>query len=195
MRVWSLALLSGLRIQYRHELWCRSRRSPNHQKTVAVVEAGSCSSDSTPNPGTSICRGCVLKSKNNNEKKQPPINNKKIDNRKRARDANTWPQRTSGSPINIWPNIQQNCFLGKRRLKSQRHIITWAPEWVKKDEADKKIVDKNMGHRASPLRRAWPPSLETCWPISGFVGAHLAQTQKFHPRRISQREAHTEPKT
>ena len=44
-------LLSGLRVLRYRQLWCRSQ-------AVAVVEAGSYSSDSTPSLGISICHGC-----------------------------------------------------------------------------------------------------------------------------------------
>ena len=54
LRVPSLASLSGLRLQRSHELWCRSLTRLGSQ--VAVAQAGSCSSDSTPGLGTSICR-------------------------------------------------------------------------------------------------------------------------------------------
>ena len=55
MQVWSLALLSGLRIRCCCELWCRSQMQLGSLSTVAVVQAGDCSSDSTPSLGTSIC--------------------------------------------------------------------------------------------------------------------------------------------
>ena len=51
--VQSLVLLSRLRIQCCHELWYRSRSSSLH--CCGCGEAGSCSSDWTPFPGTSIC--------------------------------------------------------------------------------------------------------------------------------------------
>ena len=56
--VQSLALLSGLRIRHCQELWCRSQILLGSGVAVAVTQAGSCSSDWTPNLGTSICRGC-----------------------------------------------------------------------------------------------------------------------------------------
>ena len=65
MRTWirSLASLSGLRIWRCRELWCGSQtRLGSHVAVaVAVVEAGSCSSDWTASLGTSICRGCGRK--------------------------------------------------------------------------------------------------------------------------------------
>ena len=48
MQVQSLASLSGLRIR---ELWCRSRTWLGAGVAVAVVQAGSYSSDLTPQPG------------------------------------------------------------------------------------------------------------------------------------------------
>ena len=41
MRVQSLALLSGLRIQLCSELWCRSQMQLGSCVAVAVVQAGS----------------------------------------------------------------------------------------------------------------------------------------------------------
>ena len=57
-QVWSLALLSGLSIRHCRELWCRLQTWLRSGITVAVVQAGSYSSDSTPSLGTSICHGC-----------------------------------------------------------------------------------------------------------------------------------------
>ena len=59
--VGSLALLSGLRIQRRHELWYRSQTWL--RSAVAVVQAGSCSFNSTPNLGTSYATDVTLKRK------------------------------------------------------------------------------------------------------------------------------------
>ena len=60
MGVRSLASLSGLRIQCCHKLWPRSQMQlgPGVAVAVAVVRAGSCSSDSIPSLGTTICHGC-----------------------------------------------------------------------------------------------------------------------------------------
>jgi len=59
-RMWvrSLVLLSGLRLQCCRELWCRSKTQLGARVAVAVVQASSCSSDSSPSLGTSICCGC-----------------------------------------------------------------------------------------------------------------------------------------
>ena len=40
------------------ELWCRLQMLRGSGVAVAVVWSGSCSSDSTPSLGTSVCRGC-----------------------------------------------------------------------------------------------------------------------------------------
>ena len=53
-----LALLSGLRIQHCHELWCRSQMRVRFYAAVALAQAGSYSSDWTPGLGTPICHGC-----------------------------------------------------------------------------------------------------------------------------------------
>ena len=57
MQVQSLASLSGLRIQHCRELWLESGMAV----AVAVVQAGSYSSDSTPGLGSSICCRCSPK--------------------------------------------------------------------------------------------------------------------------------------
>ena len=57
MRVQSLTPLSGLRIQHCRGLWCRLQTQLGSCVAVAVEQAGSYSSDSTPSLGTSIpCR-------------------------------------------------------------------------------------------------------------------------------------------
>ena len=55
LRVQSLALLGELRIRRCYELWCRWQTWLRSRIGVAVPEAGSCSSASTPSLGTSIC--------------------------------------------------------------------------------------------------------------------------------------------
>ena len=81
MRVPSLALLSGLGIQYCHELWCRSqtrliscelwnRLQMRLGSGIAVAVAGSCNSDSIPSLGTFICHGAALKSQKKKKKKK-----------------------------------------------------------------------------------------------------------------------------
>ena len=55
MQVRSLASHSGLGILHCRELWCRSWKWLGFRVAVAVAVAGSCSSDSTPSLGTSIC--------------------------------------------------------------------------------------------------------------------------------------------
>ena len=70
MQVPSLASLSGLRIQHCHELWWRSQTWLRALVAVAVAlalamaVAGSCSSDSTPSLGTSICHRHSSKKQN-----------------------------------------------------------------------------------------------------------------------------------
>ena len=53
--VGSLALLSVLRIQHCHELWCRSQTQLRSCIAVAMGQAGRYSSDSAPSLGNSIC--------------------------------------------------------------------------------------------------------------------------------------------
>ena len=62
IRVQSLALgISGLGIWLCCELWCRSQMQLKSCIAVAVALASTCSSDSTPSLGTSICHKCGLK--------------------------------------------------------------------------------------------------------------------------------------
>ena len=68
MKMWvpSLVWLSGLRIWHCCELWCRSKIRLGSCVAVAVVYAGSYSSDLTPSLGTSIYHGCDPKKQNKN---------------------------------------------------------------------------------------------------------------------------------
>ena len=61
LRIQSLALFSGLRIQHCHKLWCRSQTQLRSRVAVAVVQDCSCSSNSTPGLGTSICYRAAVK--------------------------------------------------------------------------------------------------------------------------------------
>ena len=65
MQVWSLALLSRLRIWCCQELWCRSQM----WLRSGVAVAGSYSSDLTSSLGTSVCRSAALKREANNQAK------------------------------------------------------------------------------------------------------------------------------
>ena len=64
-QVQSLASLSGLRIWRCHEVQCRSQMWLRSCVAMAVVQAGSWSSDLTPRLGTSICGGCGPKKDQN----------------------------------------------------------------------------------------------------------------------------------
>ena len=70
LRVRFLALLSGLRIRCCGELWCRSQIRLGSGTAVAVVWAGSCSSDQTPSLGTATCHRCGPKKTKKKEKKK-----------------------------------------------------------------------------------------------------------------------------
>ena len=61
--IWSLASLSGLGTWHCHELWFRMQRWLGSHVAVAVSQASSCSSDSTPRLGASICCGSSPKKK------------------------------------------------------------------------------------------------------------------------------------
>ena len=66
-QVQPLASLSGLRNQSCLDLRCRSQTGLGPGVAVAVVQASSCSSDSTPSLGTSTCHVCSpKKAKNKN---------------------------------------------------------------------------------------------------------------------------------
>ena len=61
MRVRSLALLSGLKVQHCLELWYRSQTQLGSGMALAVAVARSYSSNSTPDLGATICLKCSLK--------------------------------------------------------------------------------------------------------------------------------------
>ena len=63
----SLASLSGLRIQFCSELRYMLQMQLGSCVAVAVVEAGSCSSDSAPSLGASTCCGYGPKKKKKKE--------------------------------------------------------------------------------------------------------------------------------
>ena len=56
MQVQSMALLSGLRIQDCHKLWCRSQTQLRSH--IALAVASSCNSNSTPRFETSVWYRC-----------------------------------------------------------------------------------------------------------------------------------------
>ena len=62
MQVQSLVLLRGLKIRHFRELWYRSQTRLRSGMVVAVPQAGSCSSDSTPSLGIPYAMGVALKS-------------------------------------------------------------------------------------------------------------------------------------
>ena len=66
LQVRSLALLSGLRIRHCCKLRCRSQMQLGSCIAVAVAQAGSCISHSTPSLGISICYGCNSKKQTRN---------------------------------------------------------------------------------------------------------------------------------
>ena len=66
------SILSELRIQCCPELWCRSQAWLRSQVAVAVGQARSCSSDSTPSLWTSICHRCGPKKREKKKKSLHP---------------------------------------------------------------------------------------------------------------------------
>ena len=69
IRVRTLASLSGLKIHHCHKLRHRLQMWLRSIVAVAVAWAGSCSSDSVPSLGTSICCGCSALKKRKKEKR------------------------------------------------------------------------------------------------------------------------------
>ena len=67
-RIQPLASLGGLRIQCGPSCGRGRKWGSDPCVAVAVVQAGSCSSDSPPSLGTSICRGCGPKNKTKQNK-------------------------------------------------------------------------------------------------------------------------------
>ena len=67
MRVQSLALLSGLRVQHCHKMHCRLQMWLGSGIAVAMVLVSSCSSESNPSLGTFICHGYGHKKKCHSE--------------------------------------------------------------------------------------------------------------------------------
>ena len=57
MQVRFLDSLSGLRIRCCRKLWCRSQMQLESRTAAAMAQGSSCSSDSTPNLGTSYTTG------------------------------------------------------------------------------------------------------------------------------------------
>ena len=78
MWVQSLTSFSGLRIQRCHELWFGSCFA------VAVVYTGSCSSDSVPSQGASICRNSNNNNNNNNNNKKKKKKKEKKERKKKT---------------------------------------------------------------------------------------------------------------
>ena len=95
MRTWvqSLASLSGLRSQCCHKLWYRSQVKLGSHDVVAVAQARSYSSDTTPNLGTSICHVCSLKKQankqTNKQTKKPKKQKPKKPNQNKQKNTKT----------------------------------------------------------------------------------------------------------
>jgi len=70
MQVRSQASLSGLRIQYCHELWCRVQTWLRSHVAVAVGQVSGYSTDLTPSLGTFICHRCNPKKQKKKKKKK-----------------------------------------------------------------------------------------------------------------------------
>ena len=70
MQVRPMASLSGLGIRCCHQLWYRSQMQLGSGVAVAVVQAGSCISNSTPSLRTSTCYRCGPKKRKKQNKKR-----------------------------------------------------------------------------------------------------------------------------
>ena len=77
IQVRSLASFSGLRIQCCHNLWCTSQIQLRSCVAMAVAKASSCTSNSTPSLGTSICHGYSSKKTEKKKKKKERERKKK----------------------------------------------------------------------------------------------------------------------
>ena len=112
MQVQSLASPSGLRIQRCQKLRCSLQMQLG--SSVAVAEASTCSSDSTPGLGTSICHRCGLKRERDDMVSgKIPLNNLHL--LLEGRDywcLNCWPSST----IKFWRVL---------KLPKQDEIVFW----------------------------------------------------------------------
>ena len=130
MRVWIrfLALLSGLRIQCCCELWQMSLRS---HVVVVVVQAGSCSSNSTLSLGTSIGHRCGNENQRQQQKNPHTLEKQSILamhldlNQKRGlmltqrSQAPTPPPQEQAKPVHLNPALgwEETC-----------NLVVWPPE-------------------------------------------------------------------
>ena len=64
-----VGLISGLKSWSGRELWCRLQTWLGSRVAVALVKAGTYSSDSTPSLGTSICHRCGPKKQTKKKRK------------------------------------------------------------------------------------------------------------------------------
>ena len=84
-QVRSLDSLSGLRIWYYCELWCRFQTWLGSGDAVAVAQASGYSSDLNPSLGTSICHECGQKKRKRKKKKKERKKKKEMEVGKRKR--------------------------------------------------------------------------------------------------------------
>ena len=134
MLVRSLASLSGLRIGHCHELWCSSKAWLGSSVAVAVVEASSCSSDSTPSLGTSICQGF-------SPNKPPP--QKKLTWMGFLCGSVGWGYHSYGASLT--PNLGTSACSRCGHKNKQTKALTWAGDPGASEEGQKTSV------------RGWPP--------------------------------------
>ena len=135
MKLWvrSPASLRGLRIWRCHELWCRSQTRLGSCPAVAVVEACSCISDSTPALGTPMCcrRGREKKKKQNTVYVCLPLNETGISQTKWGIEGVDWGfgvhadmhgKMVQQGPAVIYPILCEN--LCRKRSRKRPDVCT-----------------------------------------------------------------------
>ena len=124
-RVQSLASLSGLRIQHCRELWCRSQMQLGSGTAVAVVLAWSCSSDSAPSLGTSICCGWGPKKK------------KKIFNKIKNKSNHKPGVPIGAQGLSTWRSLCEDVDLTSRLAQCVQDLVL--PQWVKQHRSHRQL--------------------------------------------------------
>ena len=129
MQVWSLTLLSELRVQWCHELWCKLQTRLRSRIAVAVVYAGSYSSNVTPSLGTSIWCRCDLKKKKKKKdlKKKRKKKKKKTNKKKKTTKKERKPMKNI-IIMKVTFDAKLSCLLGLRVFPYDFNVI--AISWV-----------------------------------------------------------------
>ena len=122
LRVRSLALLSGLRIWFCRELWCRLQTRLRCCIAVAVVQARGHSSDWTPSLGTPYAAGVALKSrkKKKKERKNGDTRNSWVDEREGKNQLYLEHQRPGSASMTIRDNEKEKHQIFGQRGKGKK---------------------------------------------------------------------------